>query len=446
MTAVDVRDDLKARMQAAIDRDAPALTRFAEDIADHPELGFREERTATKIAEALRNLGLTVEEGLGITGVRARLKTATPGPTIAVMAELDALPVPDHPRADPKTGAAHACGHNAQLTHLLAVATALVGCDAARDLAGTIVFLAVPAEEFVDLEWRAELARSGKVEFLGGKAELIRQGVFADVDIAMMVHASGPATSNRLAVCWHFNGFVAKQYRFIGKAAHAGGAPFLGINALNAATLAIQAMHVQRETFRDEDHIRVHPIMTHGGTSINVVPADVRVETFVRGQTLDAIAAAAHKIDRAAKAGAFAVGATLEIDTLPGYLPLHMNRQLGGLFGENAVPLVGHDHFGEVPFIAACTDAGDLSHILPVLHPNHGGYRGGNHTAEWAVTDPADAYITPAKAMAGTLVDLLSARAERATAIVRDFQPELTPDAYLAKMRAFTAKARFEYD
>jgi metal-dependent amidase/aminoacylase/carboxypeptidase family protein len=263
--------------------------------------------------------------------------------------------------------------------------------------------------------------------------------------MAMMVHASGPATPNRLAVCWHFNGFVAKQYRFIGKAAHAGGAPFLGINALNAATLAIQAMHVQRETFRDEDHIRVHPIITHGGTSINVVPADVRVETFVRGQTLDAIAAAAAKIDRAAKAGAFAVGATLEIDTLPGYLPLHMDRALAGLFGENAVSLVGRDRFGEVPFIAACTDAGDLSHILPVLHPNHGGYRGGNHTAEWAVADPVDAYITPAKAMAGTLVDLLSAGAQRATAIIRDFKPELTPDAYLAKMRAFTANARFEY-
>jgi amidohydrolase len=446
MTVTDVRDDLKARLQAIIERDAPALTRFAEDIADHPELGFREHRTATAIAEALRNLGLTVEEGLGITGVRARLTGAKPGPTIAVMAELDALPVPDHPRADLTTGAAHACGHNAQLTHLLAVATALVQCDAARELAGTIVFLAVPAEEYVDLEWRSELAQSGKVEFLGGKAELIRQGIFAGIDIAMMVHASGMASSNRLSVCWHFNGFIAKQYRFIGKAAHAGGAPFLGVNALNAATLAIQAMHVQRETFRDEDHIRVHPIITHGGSSINVVPADVRVETFVRGQTLDAIAAAAHKVDRAAKAGAFAVGATLEIDTLPGYLPLHMDRGLGSVFGENAVPIVGPEHYGEVPFIAACTDAGDLSHILPVLHPNHGGYRGGNHTAEWAVTDSTDAYITPAKAMAGTLVDLLAGNAERATAIIRAFRPELTPGDYLAKMRAFTTKARFAYD
>jgi amidohydrolase len=446
MTVTDVRDDLKARLQSTIERDAPALTRFAEDIADHPELGFREERTATKVAEGLRALGLTVEEGIGVTGLRARLKMAGEGPTIAVMAELDALPVPDHPRADPKTGAAHACGHNAQLTHLLAVATALVACDAVRELCGTIVFLAVPAEEFVDLEWRAELARAGKIEFLGGKAELIRKGAFADIDIAMMVHASGMPSSNRLSVCWHFNGFVAKQYRFVGKAAHAGGAPFLGINALNAATLAIQAMNAQRETFRDEDHIRVHPIITHGGSSINVVPADVRVETFVRGSTLDTIAAAAHKIDRAAKSGAFAVGAALEIDTLPGYLPLHMDRALGGVFGENAVPIVGHDHYGEVPFIAACTDAGDLSHILPVLHPNHGGYVGGNHTAEFAVSDATDAYITPAKAMAGTLVDLLSNRAERALGIIRAFKPELTPDAYLAKMRAFTTKERFVYD
>ena len=108
------------------------------------------------------------------------------------------------------------------------------------------------------------------------------------------------------------NGLVAKRARFMGRASHAGAAPERGINALNAATLALQAIHMQRETFRDEDHIRVHPIVTHGGTTINVVPADVRLETFVRGTSYDAIADAAAKVDRALKAGALAVGARVE--------------------------------------------------------------------------------------------------------------------------------------
>ncbi|HET6316631.1 MAG TPA: peptidase dimerization domain-containing protein [Chloroflexota bacterium] len=118
------------------------------------------------------------------------------------------------------------------------------------------------------------------------------------------------------------NGLVAKRARFIGRASHAGAAPERGINALNAATLALQAIHMQRETFRDEDHVRVHPILTRGGDSINVVPADVRLETFVRGATFEAIAEAALKVDRALRAGALSVGGEVVIETLPGYLPL----------------------------------------------------------------------------------------------------------------------------
>ncbi len=443
MTQLEAGTALKERLHAVIDRDAERLIRFGEDIADHPELGFREVRTATSIAEQLRALGLSVHEGIGVTGVCARLHGAQPGPTVAVMAELDALPVPDHPRADPSTGAAHACGHNAQLTHMLAVANALVQADAAREFTGSVAFLAVPAEEYVDLEFRLSLARAGKIEFLGGKAEWIRRGVFADIDIAMMVHASGDLATNRLTFCWQNNGFVAKRARFIGRSAHAAGAPHLGINALNAATLALQAINAQRETFRDEDHVRVHPILTHGGDAINVVPADVRLETFVRGTTLEAIDAAAHKVDRSLRAGAMAIGAEVEIDTLPGYLPLHMDRELGSIFRTNAEHVIGSERFGEILYKATSTDAGDLSHILPVLHPNHSGYSGSNHTANFTVSEPTDAYITPAKVMAATLVDLLADGAERANAIVRNFHPRLTPDGYLAKMRGFTSSEHY---
>lgn len=443
MLASPAAFELKEKVASIIDAHAQALTHFGNDVFRHPEIGFREERTATRIAEALRRLDLEVEEGLALTGVRARLRGAKPGPVICVIGELDGLPVPGHPNADPATGVAHACGHNAQLAHLLGVATALIESDAAEHLAGEIVFLAVPAEEYVDLEWRTDLARRGKVEFLGGKPELLKNGVFDDVDLAMMVHASGTPNGNRLSMTWHYNGFVAKQARFIGRAAHAGNAPYRGINALNAATLALQAMHMQRETFRDEDHIRVHPIITRGGDAINVVPADVRLETFVRGATLEAIDEAAAKVDRSLHAGALAIGASVEIRTLSGYLPLSVNRELGNVFRENAVELVGAPCYGESPSNSASTDAGDLSHVMPMLHPNHGGCEGANHTVDFRITNPIDAYVTPAKAMTHTLIDLMSGDAELAKSVVTAFKPKLTRDAYLAKMRALNRTERF---
>jgi len=441
---LDARGALKAELFAEIDRRAEALCRFGEDIFDHPELGFREERTATCVAEALRALGLHVEEGLARTGVRATLRGAEPGPTIAIMGELDALPVPGHPRADAATGAAHACGHNAQLAHVLGVATALVAGDAQRRLAGTVVFLAVPAEEYVDLEWRAAAARRGEIEFLGGKPEFVRRGVFDGIDLALMVHASGNDGDAPLSIIWEFGGFVAKRIRFLGRAAHAGVAPQRGINALAAARIGLAAIDAVRDTFRDDDRIRVHPIVTHGGDAVNVVPHEVRVETFVRGASVAAIADAAAKVDRAIRAGAYAVGAEVEITTLPGYLPLSVDRTMGGLFRDNAVALVGGGGWGEDAVGGACTDAGDLSHLMPVLHPNHGGCAGFNHTVDFRIVDPHAAYVTPAKALAATVVDLLADGAHGARATLAAFVPRLTRDAYLAHMRASTRTEHFD--
>jgi amidohydrolase len=444
-TPSDRRAGLKAALAGALDRAGDELARFGEDIFDHPELGYREERTATVVAEELRRLGLQPEEGLALTGVKARLRGARPGPTICVLGELDALPVAEHARADPSTGAAHACGHNAQLTHLVGVARALVETDALRDLAGDVVFFAVPAEEYVDLEWRSEQARAGKLEFYGGKTELLRLGAFDDVDMAVIVHAVARPGTRQLGMGWTYNGLVAKRVRFVGRAAHAGAAPHQGINALNAASLAIQAIHAQRETFRDEDQVRVHPILTHGGTTINVVPADVRLETFVRGATNEAIVDAEAKVDRALRAGAMAVGATVEIETLPGYMPLAVHEELGALFRENAQALVGVDEWSEVRSIAASTDAGDLSHVMPVLHPSHGGCEGSNHGADFKISDFTTAYITPAKAMAWTLVDLLADDAARARKVLADFRPQFTRDELVAHARGLTRHERTGY-
>src|SRR5712664_440105 len=142
-----------------------------------------------------------------------------------------------HPEGDPGTGAVHACGHNAQIAGMLGAAMGLLDAMAADHLAGRVAFFAVPAEEYGDIEWRIAQARAGKLEFLGGKPELLRLGHFDDVDLAMMIHTTSRAEEGKAGVPASNNGCLVKTIRYIGKAAHAGGAPHMGINALYAAQI-----------------------------------------------------------------------------------------------------------------------------------------------------------------------------------------------------------------
>src|SRR2546428_342849 len=159
-------------------------------------------------------------------------------------------------------------------------------------------------EEYGDIEWRVSQARAGKLEFLGGKPELMRLGHFDDVDLAMMIHATSRPEDGKAGVPGSNNGCIVKTVRYIGRAAHAGGAPHMGVNALYAAQIGLMAINAIRETFKDEDTIRVHPIITHGGSQVNVIPGEVRIETYVRGRTVEAILDADKKVDRALRAGA----------------------------------------------------------------------------------------------------------------------------------------------
>src|SRR6266446_9990127 len=177
------KSELKGRIYAAIDARADAIVGIGERIRRHPELGFKEHRTARLVDETLQGLGLTTKTGLASTGVRSELAGRRSGPTFAILGELDGLVVAGHPEADPTTGAAHACGHNAQIAGLMGAAMGLLDANAMEHLAGRVVFFAVPAEEGGDLEWRTRQVRDGKLELLGGKCELIRLGHFDDVDL-----------------------------------------------------------------------------------------------------------------------------------------------------------------------------------------------------------------------------------------------------------------------
>jgi len=433
---------LKSDARAIIEGMRGDLVRLGTDIFDHPELAYQEHRTAAIVAEQLRRLGLSVADGLAVTGVKSRIDMGSPGPQIAVLCELDGLSLPSHPAADPGNGAAHACGHNAQVVHLVAVANVLNELRISRHLAGKIAFLACPAEEFTGIDRGIEMRAKGEVQFLGGKQELIRLGHFDDIDLAILVHARG-SSSTPLAVGWSYNGMIPKRVRFRGRASHAGAAPEKGVNALNAATLAIAAVHAQRETFGDDDHVRVHPVLRGSESGVNVVPDDVRIDAYVRAASIDAMLHAETTFDRAMRAGALALGAKAEILTLPGYLPLTADPTLGRLFRENSVRLVGENGYTDTPHIAASTDMGDLSHILPVLQANHGGCAGSNHGSDFQIQDPNEAYILPAIALAWTVIDLMADGASVASRVVDSYRPLMTIEQYLKHLDSLDRKEEY---
>ena len=438
------RDDIKRAVCETIDRLSEKIVKVGETIRKSPELGFKEFKTSRLVEETMREIGLEPKGGLAVTGVRAVARGTKDGPTFALLGELDGLVVAGHPVADPQTGAAHACGHNAQIAGLLGAAMGLAGAKAFEHLAGRVVFFAVPAEEYGDVAWRVEQARAGKLEFLGGKPELLRLGHFDDVDMAMMIHTTPVKEVKKAGIAASNNGCIVKTVRYIGRASHAGGAPHLGINALYAAQIGLAAINAIRETFRDEDSIRVHPIITHGGSQVNVIPADVRIETYVRGKTVEAILDANVRVDRALKAGALALGAQVEIETLPGYLPLFNHMGMAAHFKANAAALLGADQVTETGHRSGSTDMGDISHVMPTLHPYMGGASGSGHGADFAIADPKLAYIEPAKQLALMAVDMLWDDAKPAKEIIREFKPRMTKEAYLTFQRGIARTELFD--
>lgn len=441
------KEELKQKVCGQIDQEADSISGFGEEIMDHPELGYKETRTAQRVAEVFEELKLPVCDGLAITGVKAVLEGKQTGPTVALMGELDALVVPDHPRADQATGAAHACGHNAQIAGMLGAARGLVAASAADQLSGNVVFFAVPAEEYVEIDYRLGLIKEGKTAFIQGKPELVRLGHFTDVDMSIMIHSSSPDhAEGSMGITVSNNGFLAKNVVFSGRASHAGTRPDLGVNALNAANLALSAINAQRETFRDEDCVRVHPIITKGGDLVNIVPADVRMETYVRAKSQEAMMNAAAKVDRAIRGAAVAMGCTVQIETVPGSLPLRSDPGLAAIFKANSSELFGSSEYRDYPHSGGSTDAGDLSQIMPVLHPYMTGARGGNHSPEWHIGDFGAGYVAPAKTLAMMAIDLLCDDAALARKIKSEDDPPMSVEEYLDAQKEIFRSETFDGD
>ncbi len=415
-------------VEAALARGAEDMESLAADLAAHPELGFREERTASVLARVLGETGARVETGIALTGVRAELGPAG-APAIYLIADLDAILT-----SGAEGGVAHSCGHHAQMAVMAAAFRSLAEAGVPDREKVRLVFLGTPAEEFLEMEYRLGLRAQGKIRFLSGKQEMIRLGALDEACVALKYHSMSDSPDRVATVNGTLNGFLAKRATFLGRSAHAGAWPEKGINALNAACLAQLAIHAQRETFRDDDHIRVHPVMKSGGVTVNTVPDTAVLETYVRGASWPAIRDAASKVDRALAAGAVAVGASVRIDNSPGYMPFRPDPALGEVLGAAARTVLaeGAIDFRDRSF--ASDDIGDVAALIPTCQLGYAGFSGTIHGSDFCASDPVRAYREPARILARTAFELARNCGARALEIRRGFKPAFTKEEYLRSM------------
>ena len=434
------KDELKRRVCGYLDELAPEIIRTGEELLRMPELAYRETRTSERVGRHFAELGLAEKTGLAITGRRADVDTGRPGPRLAVLGELDALIVPHHPFADPATHAAHACGHHAGLNAMLACASVLTRPEVLAHLSGSLAFIATPSEECQDQPYIAGLIAAGKLRYFGGKSEMIAEGVFDDVDLAVMFHAGNTDFTPS-----GFNGFVMKKLVFRGRAAHAGAFPEKGVNALSMMRSAMNLVDAQRDTFRDEDHVRIHGYIPDGGEAVNVVPDHAVFTLQVRAGSPEAVRDASDKVDRCVHAAALAFGGAAEVHNLFGFMPLVPYGALDDVHQANMRWIMPDAPFTRGVYRPSSTDMGDVSMIRPSLHAYFGGFSGTAHTDDFLAADPVRAYVGSAKLLALDAVDLLWGDAEEGRRIAAVKTP-MDKAAYLREMDGFSSVKRFPAD
>ncbi|MBQ4004792.1 MAG: hypothetical protein II646_04940 [Firmicutes bacterium] len=405
------------------------VDKYREDILDaerwiwqHPEVGYTEWQTNAYLLEKFRSYRYEPVEAGDIPGFYVDIDTGRPGPCLAIMGELDALDIANHPES--VNGMTHCCGHNCQCAEMVGIAAALKEPGALDGLCGKIRLMLVPAEEMIQLEFRKGLIDEGKIKYLGGKPEFMRRGYFDGVDLSLMVHTDN--NNDYDFTCQDgFNGIIAKIITYKGRSSHAGGSPEDGINAQYAATLGLDGCNALRETFRDEDHIRFHPILKGVKSAVNIIPDEMRIESYTRGKGLDAYVSANRKLNRALAAGAVAMGAQLHICDMPGYATEYHDHMFMDLCQKCCEDLSGKEKvkFDHNAWSKGSSDFGDLTMVMPGVQFYANGHTGLGHGIDFCVADPERACVNPAKAELFIADALLSDGAAKAKEILAQYEP-----------------------
>lgn len=355
-----------------------------------PEIGYEEERATRWLCESLTSAGFAVEPTVAGLPTAFVARTGVGPLRVAFLAEYDALP-----------GMGHACGHNMIAAAAYGAATSLASI--ADDLGLTVSVVGTPAEE--------QLSN-------GGKIVMLKHGVFDDVDIAMMIHptpfeCAAPLTSAATSL----------QVVMSGHPAHAGAAPHQGRNAGDALTIAQVAIGLLRQHLTADT--RISGITTLGGEAANVIPARTEADYVLRAQDANTLASLKERVAACFEAGALASGchASVEGGDRP-YAELRSYQPLVSVYERNA-SLLGRtfDSPERLDDFVPSTDAGNVSQILPLIHPyvGIGSWPVVNHQPEFAAicaTPTADdALLGGATALAWTAIDLATDDELRAGAL-----------------------------
>ena len=378
----------------AVDASRQELRNICLDIHAHPELNYQEHHATQLLSDTLERHGFAVERGIGgvETAFRAELQGRTgDGPTIAILAEYDALP-----------DVGHGCGHNL-------IATTAVGAGLGiqanlQMLPGRVVVLGTPAEE------------GG-----GGKIRLLEAGVFNDVDVVLSSHPSSNRTfvptDIPLAESWSL-AMVGYRYAYHGKAAHAAAAPEAGVNALNAVIHLFTGIDALRQHLRED--VRMHGIISDGGKAPNVVPDFAAANFMLRCRDREYLSeVVVDKVRRVAEGAALITGACLEVSPFyPFYENVLPNGVLASAIRDNAgkVNLSIDELVSGRRGSGASTDFGNVSQVIPAFEMRYAVSEEpvASHSTEMCTVAASEAAfaqaITVAKVLALTAGDLLTNR------------------------------------
>ena len=326
----------RAQLLAAIDRDAEEACELSRWMAANPELSLVEFETSERYRTLLGGHGFEVGQGAAgmETAFLAHSGSARAPFRVALLAEMDALP-----------DVGHACGHNLSGPASLLAAWALQTVLEPSEL--RLVVVGCPAEE------------TGV-----GKRRLVEAGIFDGVDIAMMAHASDMRRAHRL-----FLGNVKYDLVFSGRAAHAAAYPERGINALDGAVACYNALALLRQQLASG--VRVHAIVTEGGSAANVIPERAALQIWVRALDAELLEETVGRVLRCAEGAAHATGTELDAQVLESSSPpLRPSLPLAACY-RRQLDVLGLGETDHPP--DACIGSSDITHVsrvVPTIHPN----------------------------------------------------------------------------
>ena len=402
--------------------DSKQIYKLAEDLLNNPELGYKEYETKKILIEYFKSHDIKVDKQFLQTGFSVSIGSGKPH--IGLVAEMDAIPTLNHPYASKLDNAAHACGHYSQCV-IMAGVMSLLKQD---NFKGKVTLFFTPAEEYTDIKYRESLIKQKKIKYIGGKVNMLQMGIFDDVDLIVHAHAMGD-TKYKYSIGSNLGGFVYKKITFNGRAAHAAVTPYLGINALNAYTLFNNAMNMLRETFKDEDMVRIHGMIDEGGQTVNSIPEKVVYECYVRSMNSDALIDVSNRVDMAAKYAAKSIGARASVCTKPGYLPLIPSNKLSNVFNEEMLKLVKKDEIIVNEKSMAAGDIGDLSIFKPTIQFGYAGFKGIPHGSSFVIEDKKFVYIDTTKLVYNGVLKLLNDE-KLVNDIKKDFKTRMSKTEY----------------